>query len=168
MALMRLEREVFALWCRWLFRPLDDAGEQRAREAFEAAMAAVDDALGRVGGGGPFFLGENISLVDLIFVPFLERQNASLLYWKGFKLRNGGWANIDRYVHAASLPACSAGELCCPSSISCRPTWLQTRSRVSAWAPALLHHLQVGRCVATSDTLAADADMQVLRSPGGA
>ena len=98
MALLRLERDIFALWCRWLFRPLDDVGEQRAREAFEAAMQAVDDTLARVGGGGPFFLGENISLVDLRFAPFLERQNASLLYWKGFKLRNGGWENIDRCV----------------------------------------------------------------------
>lgn len=97
-ALMRLERDIFALWCRWLFRPLDDAGEQRAREAFEAAMQAVDDALGSVAGGGPFFLGEDISMVDLLFVPFMERQNASLLYWKGFKMRNGGWDNIDRCV----------------------------------------------------------------------
>jgi glutathione S-transferase len=97
-ALMRLERDVFALWCRWLFRPSNDAAERRAREAFEAAMQAVDDALGQIGGGGPFFLGEDISMVDLLFVPFMERQNASLLYWKGFKLRNGGWANIDRCV----------------------------------------------------------------------
>ena len=36
-------------------------------------------------------------MVDLLFVPFIERQNASLLYWKGFKIRNGGWENIDRY-----------------------------------------------------------------------
>lgn len=101
-SLMRLERDVFALWCRWLFRPLDDSGEQRAREAFEVAMQSVDDALGRIGGGGPFFLGENISLVDLLFAPFLERQNASLLYWKGFKLRNGGWDNIDRRANFCS------------------------------------------------------------------
>jgi glutathione S-transferase len=102
-ALMRLERDVFALWCRWLFRPSNDAAERRAREAFEAAMQTVDDALGQIGGGGPFFLGEDISMVDLLFVPFMERQNASLLYWKGFKLRNGGWANIDRCVPAVQL-----------------------------------------------------------------
>ena len=60
------------------------------------AMTMVNDALEKVGGRGPFFLGGTISLVDLMFVPFLERQNASLLSWKGFRIRNGGFANIDR------------------------------------------------------------------------
>jgi glutathione S-transferase len=120
---MRLERDVFSLWCSWLFRPLNDAGEQRARGAFEGAMQAVDDALGRVGGGGPFFLGAGISMVDLLFVPFMERQNASLLYWKGFKLRNGGWANIDRCVNSVRAqqlslisPSFRGGSWCLPRS----------------------------------------------------
>jgi hypothetical protein len=34
--------------------------------------------------------------VDLMFVPFMERQNASLLYWKGFKIRNGAFENITK------------------------------------------------------------------------
>eukprot|EP00892_Ulva_mutabilis_P007799 jgi/Ulvmu1/5391/UM022_0186.1 len=99
-ALLQLERDVFALWCRWLFRPLDDAGEQRARAAFCKAMDSVDSALAAIGGGGPFFLGEELSMVDIVWAPFLERQNASLLFWKGFKLRNGGWDNIDRWFEA--------------------------------------------------------------------
>lgn len=97
-ALLQLERDVFALWCRWLFRPLDDGGEERARAAFCQAMDSVDSALAQIGGGGPFFLGEDISMVDIAWAPFLERQNASLLFWKGFKLRNGGWENINRCV----------------------------------------------------------------------
>jgi hypothetical protein len=103
-ALMRLERDLFALWCRWLFRPLDDAGEARAREAFKEGLDAMDGALERIGGRGPFLLGKQLSMVDLLFAPFLERQNASLLYWKGFKLRNGGWANIDRCALRTALP----------------------------------------------------------------
>ena len=95
-ALLQLERDVFALWCRWLFRPLDGSGEQRARAAFCSAMDSVDSALSQIGGEGPFLLGSELSMGDIVWAPFLERQNASLLFWKGFKLRNGGWDNIDR------------------------------------------------------------------------
>jgi hypothetical protein len=95
-ALLQLERDIFGLWCQWLFRPLSDAGEKRASQAFKQAMRMVDDALARVGGSGPYFLGCDISMVDFMFVPFMERQAASLLYWKGYKIRNGGYDNIDR------------------------------------------------------------------------
>lgn len=110
MALLQLERDIFGLWCRWLYRPLEGASEERAREAFAKAMEMVDGALAKVGGGGPFFLGDAISMVDIMTVPFLERQAASLLYWKGFKIRNGGYDNIDRRgaartLHVDGLPA---------------------------------------------------------------
>jgi glutathione S-transferase len=66
-------------------------------------MRMVDDALARVGGSGPYFLGgAGPSMVDLMFVPFMERQAASLLYWKGFKIRNGDYDNIDRCAHGPS------------------------------------------------------------------
>jgi glutathione S-transferase len=99
MELLELERAIFGAWCGWLFRQLDEAGEQRARTSFAKAMQVVDDALVKVGGRGTFFLGEKISMVDLMFVPFLERQNASLLYWKGYRIRNGGFENIDRHAY---------------------------------------------------------------------
>ena len=106
MALLQLERDIFALWCRWLYRPLEGKSEERAREAFARAMEMVDGALAGVGGGGPFFLGASISMVDVMTVPFLERQGASLLYWKGFKIRNGGYEHIDR---RAAGPAMQRG-----------------------------------------------------------
>jgi glutathione S-transferase len=32
--------------------------------------------------GGPYFLGEQFSMVDIMFTPFLERMAASLPYYK--------------------------------------------------------------------------------------
>jgi glutathione S-transferase len=37
--------------------------------------------------GGPFFLGRELTTADLVFVPYVERMNASLAYYKGFGLR---------------------------------------------------------------------------------
>lgn len=91
--------------CRWLFRPNDKWGEERCRKRFVEALEMIDGALAQVGGSGPFFLGDQISLVDVMVVPFLERQNSSLLYWKGFKLRNGGYTNIDRCASARTVCA---------------------------------------------------------------
>jgi glutathione S-transferase len=36
---------------------------------------------------GPYFLGGQLGLVDLLFTPFLERMAASLPYFKGFQAR---------------------------------------------------------------------------------
>ena len=36
---------------------------------------------------GPYFLGNDISIVDVMFTPFLERMAASLPYYKG-RLKN--------------------------------------------------------------------------------
>jgi glutathione S-transferase len=47
---------------------------------------------------GPFFL-EMFSAVDVIFVPYLERMNASLAYYKGHGLRTAHPA-IDRWFSA--------------------------------------------------------------------
>jgi glutathione S-transferase len=47
---------------------------------------------------GPFFL-ERFSTADVIFVPYLERMNASLAYYKGYGLRRHHPA-IDRWFSA--------------------------------------------------------------------
>ena len=35
---------------------------------------------------GPYFLGSDISIVDVMFTPFLERMAASLPYYKGITI----------------------------------------------------------------------------------
>lgn len=52
---------------------------------------------------GPYFLGSDISLVDITFAPMLERAAASLTYYKGFHLRGQGrWPAVDRCAGAAA------------------------------------------------------------------
>ena len=73
-----LERRLYAQWMWWLTgvrRP------QEYKDLFLELWEEVDVALGR--SPGPYFLGKELSIVDLRFIPFVERQLASLAYFKG-------------------------------------------------------------------------------------
>ena len=62
---------------------------------FQAVMGEVDAQL--AAHGSPFFMGPDISMPDLVFAPFLERIAASILYYKGVKVRGSGqFPHIDR------------------------------------------------------------------------
>jgi hypothetical protein len=51
--------------------------------------------------GGPYFLGAELSLVDITFVPMLERAAASLAYYKGAYVRGAGrWPAVDAWFDA--------------------------------------------------------------------
>ncbi|PNW88790.1 hypothetical protein CHLRE_01g044700v5 [Chlamydomonas reinhardtii] len=106
--LMRLERRFFSDWLGWL---TSDWNHARGKAQFEATVDAVAAELERA--GGPYFLGSDISLVDITFAPMLERAAASLTYYKGFHLRGQGrWPAVDRWFAA----------------MESRPTYLGTRS----------------------------------------
>ena len=96
--LLKLERYLFSVWCGWLCR---SGGEARNKAQFIAALDEVDRALTLVK-PGPFFLGSDVMLVDCVFVPFLERMSASLLYYKGLRIKGHGspWPNITRWFDA--------------------------------------------------------------------
>ena len=64
-------------------------GSGGRRVAFENSLQRVEEALAATAERGPYFLGEKISLVDIMFAPFLERAAASLVYFKGFQFRGG-------------------------------------------------------------------------------
>ena len=84
--LRQLERLLFRAWCQWLCRPAADrAEEDRAAAAFHGVADRLDAALTRT--SGPFLLGGEPTAADLVFVPYLERMNASLAYYKGDLLR---------------------------------------------------------------------------------
>lgn len=62
---------------------------------------------------GSFFMGEELSMVDLVFIPFVERMVSSMLYYKGFTIRgNGIFPGIDAWFQALEQ----------------RPTYLACRS----------------------------------------
>ena len=125
--LMGLERQLGSAWLGWLRAPPGVGGG--ARSTFEGQLSRVDGVLRSTAGG--FFLGEELSLVDLLFCSFLERAEASLLYYKGFRVRDAeaypgvaAWfdamesrasfraSQSDYYTHAMDLPpqlgGCSA------------------------------------------------------------
>ena len=58
------------------------------KKGFVTTMDAVNREMGAE--GGPYFLGSDISMVDIVFAPFLERIAASILYYKGMIVRGQG------------------------------------------------------------------------------
>ncbi|MEM1031788.1 MAG: glutathione S-transferase N-terminal domain-containing protein [Myxococcota bacterium] len=131
--LRQLERALFGAWCAWLCRPARTRAQRDARrEAFRSVAREVERALEST--DGPWF-GADLSAVDLVFVPYVERMNASLFYYKGYSLREEHPA-IDRWL----------------SALERRPTYLGTQSDIHTH----VHDLppQMGGCFA-DDTEAA-------------
>ena len=97
----QMERKLFGAWCEWLCYPSRSKEEEEmGQQAFEQIAACFDAKLGSTpgpwirGGGEP-------STADLIFVPYVERMNASLFYYKGWTLRDPARrANICRWFEA--------------------------------------------------------------------
>eukprot|EP00808_Paulinella_micropora_P029604 g58910.t1 len=90
--LRKLERALFSAWCRWLCYPAHSAAEEKQnQESFEEVAGMVDAALAQLnphtGKTSGYFLGD-FSVVDCVFVPYVERMSASLYYYKGFTLRH--------------------------------------------------------------------------------
>ena len=73
----------------------NDLGE-RARSSFKSVLSRVESALA-TSPSGDFFLGDEVSLVDLLFAPFFERTVASLPFFKGFLIRAAPGAATNPY-----------------------------------------------------------------------
>ena len=59
--------------------------EEHGKQRFIQQAMLMEQALSQT--SGPFFL-EDLSVVDCVFLPYVERMNASLFYYKGFTLRD--------------------------------------------------------------------------------
>lgn len=96
--LRRLERALFSAWCQWLCYPAkSQAQENHNRKYFEHVVKVVEDTLAAT--PGPFFLGD-FSVADVVFVPYVERMNASLYYYKGYTLRGVNNPNLATWFKA--------------------------------------------------------------------
>ena len=101
--LRQLERLLFRAWCLWLCSPnLTLRQDQLAREQFQEIARRMEQAL--EAGGGRWLDplepdGQEPGSADLVFIPYVERMNASLAYYKGFSLR-GEHPGIDRWLTA--------------------------------------------------------------------
>lgn len=83
--LRQLERLLFKAWCAWLCYPLiSPKQEKQNREQFIVMLTKCEEVLAST--QGPYFL-DAFGIVDIIFIPYLERMNASLYYYKGYSLR---------------------------------------------------------------------------------
>ncbi len=79
-SLLRLERTLFSAWMYWL------TGSDRSKQNFISVLREVDTELSN-SVGGDFFLGKDVSIVDFMFAPFLERMAASMIFFKGYQIR---------------------------------------------------------------------------------
>ena len=134
--LMSLESQHAGAWLGWLRAPPGTGGAGKA--TYERVLTQMDGALASTSGG--FFLGEELSLVDLLFCSFLERAEASLLYYKGFRVRD-----VEKYPHVCGWFAAMEG----------RPSFRASQSDYYTHAMDLPP--QLGGCAAESGGEAARA-----------
>eukprot|EP00466_Bigelowiella_natans_P021007 jgi/Bigna1/71920/fgenesh1_pg.17_\ len=99
--MLRLERRLFSAWFGWLVAGFGESEFMSAADETEATLSKFE---------GPYFLGKELSLVDIMFAPFLERMAASLPYYKGLVFRgNPRWRNIERWFSAMEQRASFKG-----------------------------------------------------------
>jgi len=98
-----LEREIFRSWCNWLCRESFNFIDNSFRKKrFKESISKFDEILSRSKSG---FVDPSVSntgdlepgVGDIIFIPYMERMNASLSYYKGFNLRNN-YQYIDKWL----------------------------------------------------------------------
>ncbi len=91
--LRKLERKLFRSWCSWLCRPnMNEKQELQAKEQFHHYAKEMEIEI--LKGEGPWLdktKSAKGTLIpgssDVIFIPYVERMNASLAYYKGLNLR---------------------------------------------------------------------------------
>ncbi len=98
-----LEREIFRAWCNWLCRESFNVIDNSFRKKkFKESISKFDEILRRSKSG---FVDPSVSntgeiepgVGDIIFVPYIERINASLTYYKGFNLRSN-YRYLDNWL----------------------------------------------------------------------
>jgi len=98
-----LEREIFRSWCNWLCRESSNfIHNSHRRKRFKDSISKFDEILKRSASGLIDPVLSNSGKVepgigDIIFIPYMERMNASLTYYKGFNLRSN-YRYVDNWL----------------------------------------------------------------------
>ncbi len=98
-----LEREIFRSWCNWLCREsfnFIDVSFRKKR--FKESISKFDQILRTSKSGFVDPSASNTGKIepgigDIIFIPYMERMNASLTYYKGFNLRSN-YRYVDNWL----------------------------------------------------------------------
>ena len=89
----KIEREIFRDWCNWLCRKNIIFMESSIKQTkLKQSLKKLEDLIQNSETGFVDPVKKDINLInpgtgDIIFVPYIERLNASLCYYKGFSLR---------------------------------------------------------------------------------
>ena len=98
-----LEREIFRSWCDWLCRKsFSYLDESFRKNKFRESISKLEKILSLSKTGfidSPKHDSEKLNpgTGDIIFIPYMERMNASLSYYKGFNLRDN-YPFINRWL----------------------------------------------------------------------
>lgn len=101
--LRKLERDIFSAWCNWLCRKEFLKTERSIKKnKLKLALHKLDELLkaSETGFLDPIqecSINSQPGTGDIIFIPYLERMNASLCYYKGFNLRKE-FTNINNWL----------------------------------------------------------------------
>ncbi len=99
----KLEREIFRSWCNWLCRESFNIMDSSFRKKrFKESIFKLEKILSTSKTG---FIDPSVSdsgkiepgTGDIIFIPYMERMNASLAYYKGFNLREN-YTYINNWI----------------------------------------------------------------------
>ena len=99
----KLEREIFRSWCNWLCRESFNFLDSSFRgKRFKESISKLEKILSTSKTG---FIDPSVSdsgkiepgTGDIIFIPYMERMNASLAYYKGFNLREN-YTYINKWL----------------------------------------------------------------------
>lgn len=90
------------LYTRWMYLLTGVRKPEEYRLLYEEHLDEVEEELAAAPAGGPYFLGKDLSLVDIKFIPFVERQMASLAYFKGvdYRAERQRRPNLIRWLEA--------------------------------------------------------------------
>ncbi len=104
-SLRNLERRIFRAWCLWLCTPgMRSSQEEKLKNNFQQVAHEMGKRLEDCKSKwlDPAFNKSEKSIPgssDVVFIPYLERMNASLAYYKGFEIRKAH-PSIDRWFQS--------------------------------------------------------------------